>query len=167
MLLLFDQVETPIGTMVLIAGDRVLLLLEFADSVERYQKELKRRFGDYELNPTADPFGFSSLLKRYFAGDIRAVDQIATDGGGTAFQRLVWAELRRIPSGTTISYHELARRIGSPNAMRAVGAANGRNPVSVVVPCHRVIGADGSMTGYSGGEGRKEWLLKHEGALLV
>jgi O-6-methylguanine DNA methyltransferase len=90
-----------------------------------------------------------------------------TDGGGTDFERSVWAELRCIPLGTTISYGELAKRIGNPNAMRAVGLANGKNPIAIVVPCHRVIGANGSMTGYGGGIHRKEWLLRHEGALLL
>lgn len=83
------------------------------------------------------------------------------------FERKVWAELRRIPLGTTVTYGEVAKRIGTPSGMRAVGLANGKNPVAVIVPCHRVIGADGSMTGYGGGLGRKEWLLRHEGALLL
>lgn len=105
-------------------------------------------------------------MTRYFAGDIDALDGVAVQTNGTEFQRTVWAELRRIPRGTTTTYGELAARIGKPTAARAVGLANGSNPVSIVVPCHRVIGADGSLTGYAGGTARKEWLLRHEGAPL-
>ena len=158
-----DRIESPIGPMILLAKDGVLLLLEFEEAGDRVARELKARFGTYKLVPKSNPFGLSDLIRAYFAGDLGTIEEIATDGGGTPFQRRVWEELKRIPRGTTISYGELARRIGNPNAMRAVGLANGRNPVSVVVPCHRVIGADGSLTGYGGGMKRKEWLLRHEG----
>ncbi len=159
-----DHVDSPIGRMILLARNGVLLLLEFEEAGDRVARELKARFGEYALVPKSNPYGLSDRIRAYFAGDLGAIDDIATDGGGTPFQRRVWEELKRIPRGTTISYGELARRIGNPNAMRAVGLANGRNPVSVVVPCHRVIGADGSLTGYGGGMKRKEWLLRHEGA---
>ncbi|MFO1121126.1 MAG: methylated-DNA--[protein]-cysteine S-methyltransferase [Hyphomicrobiales bacterium] len=158
-----DQIDSPIGRMILLARDGVLLLLEFEEVGDRVARELKSRFDDYSLVPTPDPFGLSSRIRAYFAGDLSAIDGIATDGGGTDFQRRVWAELKRIPCGTTMSYGELARRLGDRNAMRAVGLANGRNPIAIVVPCHRVIGADGSMTGYGGGVERKKWLLAHEG----
>lgn len=158
-----DHIETPIGRMILLASDGVLLLLEFEEAGDRVARVLKARFGDYTLVPKANPFGLSDRIRAYFEGDLAAIDDIATDGGGTQFQRRVWDELKRIPCGVTISYGELARRIGNPSAMRAVGLANGRNPVSLVVPCHRVIGADGSLTGYGGGMKRKEWLLRHEG----
>jgi methylated-DNA-[protein]-cysteine S-methyltransferase len=105
-------------------------------------------------------------LKAYFAGDIAAIEDIPAESGGTEFQRKCWKMLRKIPAGKTWSYNQLARRIGRPAAVRAVGAANGANPISVVVPCHRVIGADGSLTGYGGGLDRKLWLLRHEGASL-
>lgn len=105
-------------------------------------------------------------LDAYFAGTLRAFD-LPLAMVGTPFQRRVWAALMEIPHGTTISYGELAKRIGDPNASRAVGLANGRNPVSIIVPCHRVIGANGSLTGYGGGLDNKRWLLRHEGALLV
>jgi methylated-DNA-[protein]-cysteine S-methyltransferase len=121
----------------------------------------------YELTPARNPFGLSGKIRAYYAGELGVVDDIQADGGGTAFEKTVWAELRRIPKGETLSYGQLAKRIGKPEAMRAVGLANGKNPISVVVPCHRVIGADGSLTGYGGGLHRKEWLLRHEGALLV
>jgi methylated-DNA-[protein]-cysteine S-methyltransferase len=165
--ILSDTVPTPIGPMVLLARDGVMLLLEFSDAEDRVEREMKVRFGDVELMPAKNPFGFSARVANYFTGDLAAIDTIATDGGGTEFQRRVWAELRRIACGATISYGELATRLGDKNAMRAVGLANGRNPISVVVPCHRVIGANGAMTGYGGGIVRKEWLLRHEGALLI
>ena len=165
--ILSDSIATPIGPMILLARDGVLLLLEFADAGDRVTREMKARFGSVEHVATSNPFGFSEKVGRYFAGDLANIDRIPTDGGGTAFQQRVWAELRRIPRGVTISYGELAMRLGDKNAMRAVGLANGRNPIAIVVPCHRVIGANGSMTGYGGGIIRKEWLLRHEGALLI
>jgi methylated-DNA-[protein]-cysteine S-methyltransferase len=163
----FDTILTPIGPMTMLARDGVLLFLEFSDADDRVEQEIKVRFGDTELVPTKNPFGFSERITNYFAGDLAAIDTIPSEGGGTDFQRRVWAELRNIPCGVTISYGELASRLGDKNAMRAVGLANGRNPIAVVVPCHRVIGANGSMTGYGGGIARKEWLLRHEGALLI
>jgi methylated-DNA-[protein]-cysteine S-methyltransferase len=162
-----DTIPTPICPMILLARDGVLLSLEFSDADDRVKRELKTRFGDAEFVSTKNPFGFSERITNYFAGDLATIDTIPTDGGGTDFQRRVWAELRNIPCGVTISYGELASRLGDRNAMRAVGLANGRNPIAVVVPCHRVIGANGSMTGYGGGIARKEWLLRHEGALLI
>jgi methylated-DNA-[protein]-cysteine S-methyltransferase len=95
------------------------------------------------------------------------VDDILVEPGGTAFQRGVWTALRRVPAGTTVTYAQLARTVGRPAASRAVGAANGRNPVSIVIPCHRMIGSDGSLVGYGGGLPRKHWLLRHEGAIPV
>jgi methylated-DNA-[protein]-cysteine S-methyltransferase len=168
--LLQDHIDTPIGDMILIARDGVLLLLEFEEATDRVEREMKARFKDvetYELTPAKNPFGFSDKIRAYYAGELGIIDDIQADGGGTAFEKTVWAELRRIPKGETISYGRLAKRIGKPDAMRAVGLANGKNPIAVVVPCHRVIGADGSLTGYGGGLHRKEWLLRHEGALLV
>lgn len=114
--------------------------------------------------PSSKP---AQVLKAYFDGDLEAIDSLSVARPGTAFQREVWAELRNIPCGTTISYAELAERIGRPKAVRAVGTANGANPVPIVVPCHRVIGANGTLTGYGGGLEKKRWLLVHEGALLL
>ncbi len=162
-----DRIATPIGDMILVARDGVVLLLEFEDKGDRLAREVKARFGDIDLQKAGNPFGISDYIRGYFDGDLQAIDGILTDGGGTNFESSVWTELRRIPCGSTISYGELAKRIGNPNAMRAVGLANGKNPISIVVPCHRVIGANGTMTGYGGGIHRKEWLLRHEGALLV
>jgi methylated-DNA-[protein]-cysteine S-methyltransferase len=165
--ILSDEMPTPIGPMTVLAREGVMLFLEFSDAGDRVEREMKARFGNAELVPTKNPFGFSERITNYFAGDLATIDTIPVDGGGTDFQRRVWAELRKIPCGDTISYGELASRLGDRNAMRAVGLANGRNPIAVVVPCHRVIGANGSMTGYGGGIARKEWLLRHEGALLI
>jgi methylated-DNA-[protein]-cysteine S-methyltransferase len=164
---LTDRVSTPIGDMVLIARDGVLFLLEFDDAKDRYLRELRARFGDVTLTPHKNPFGFSDIMKRYFAGETHIIDDLKTDGGGTPFEQQVWSELRKIPCGTTVSYGSIAKTLGDLQLSRAVGTANGKNPISIVVPCHRVIGADGSMTGYGGGLKRKEWLLRHEGALLV
>jgi O-6-methylguanine DNA methyltransferase len=104
----------------------------------------------------------ATALRAYFAGELDAIDALATMPLGTAFQRKVWAALRGIPAGETRSYGQLAAQLGNPKAMRAVGLANGQNPIGIVVPCHRVVGANGSLTGYAGGLSRKEWLLKHE-----
>lgn len=161
--ILTDHVETPIGPMLLMVEDDMVIGLEFDDQPERYMKDLRRRYPDLVMKETANPRGFSDHLRAYYKGDLAALDSLPTMGGGTAFQERVWAELRRIPVGTTISYGELAGRLGDRNAMRAVGLANGRNPISVVVPCHRVIGSDGTLTGYGGGLPRKTWLLNHEG----
>ena len=106
----------------------------------------------------------SAQLERYFAGKLE-VFEVPLDLRGTPFQQSVWKELTTIPYGTTISYRELAERVGNPRAVRAVGGANGRNPVSIIVPCHRVVGADGDLVGYGGGIDRKRWLLGHERAL--
>jgi methylated-DNA-[protein]-cysteine S-methyltransferase len=164
---LTDRITTPIGDMILIARDGVLLLLEFADSENRVLREMKARFGAVDLQPTDNPFGLSDVIRDYFAGHLNAIDALLTDGGGTDFERKVWAELRKIPCGATCAYGDIARTLGDINLSRAVGLANGKNPIAIVVPCHRVIGADGSMTGYGGGLARKQWLLRHEGALLI
>jgi methylated-DNA-[protein]-cysteine S-methyltransferase len=142
-------------------------LLEFDDSKGRYMRDLRARFGDITLTPTPNPFGLTEKLTRYLAGELAALDDIQTDGGGTEFEKQVWALLRQIPVGVTHSYGDLARQLGDINLSRAVGTANGKNPIAIVVPCHRVIGSDGTMTGYAGGLHRKEWLLRHEGALLL
>lgn len=166
--LVIDRLETAIGRMVIVA-DRAghLRATDWDDYESRMRKLLARWYGPSGAAPTPakDPNGLTSALARYFAGELHVIDDLPVAMPGTAFQRDVWAELRRIPCGKTISYGEMARRIGKPAAVRAVGLANGANPVGVVVPCHRVIGADGTLTGYGGGIERKRWLLAHEGAL--
>ena len=159
-----DRFSTPIGDMMLIVEDGALRLLEFEDS-DRLDHYVKRQFGDVSIPQADNPGGVTEALRAYMAGDLRAIDGLDAKPRGTAFQERVWAALRAIPAGETITYRELAERAGRPKAVRAAGAANGQNPVSVVVPCHRVIGTDGTLTGYGGGLDRKKWLLEHEGAL--
>ena len=158
------EFHSPIGTIVLAVRDGTLTALVFAEGWPDRRARLVKRFGDVDLRGAADPAGVSGRLAAYFAGDLGALDAIPVDPGGTPFQRRVWAALRTIPAGETVSYQTLARRIGAPTAVRAVGAANRTNPIGIVVPCHRVIGADGSLTGYGGGIERKRWLLTHERA---
>jgi len=161
-----DRLDSPLGTLLIISDGRRLVALDFRGYDHRMNGFLAARYGSYELREANDPGGASSAVRAYLAGDLTAVDDVAVDPGGTPFQARVWAELRRIPAGTTISYGELARRVGQPAASRAVGHANSLNPVAIVVPCHRVIGADATLTGYGGGLERKCWLLEHEGVRL-
>jgi len=154
--------ESPVGRLTLAVRGGRLCALDFAENWPRRRAALERRFGRVELRAAADPAGLVTRLARYFAGDMQALAAIAVDPGGTPFQRRVWDALRRIPPGRTASYGELARDVGAAGAARAVGAANRTNPVAIVIPCHRVIGADGRLTGYAGGLGRKRWLLDHE-----
>jgi len=116
----------------------------------------------FKIEPGHNPQGLRDAIERYFAGDVSAIDDIPAETAGTPFQRSVWNELRRIPSGAVISYGKLAEQIARPKAVRAVGLANGANPIGIVVPCHRVIGSNGSLTGYGAGLERKRWLLDHE-----
>ncbi|MGH3185097.1 MAG: methylated-DNA--[protein]-cysteine S-methyltransferase [Streptosporangiaceae bacterium] len=152
---------TPIGEILLISDGEALCALEFEDCGSRMERMLRRQFRTYELVPS----GSADTRRRiaaYFEGDLTTLDDIPVQAGGSDFQRRVWSALRRIPAGTTTTYGRLAAAIGAPTAPRAVGLANGANPVSVVVPCHRVIGASGDLTGYGGGLARKTWLLRHE-----
>jgi methylated-DNA-[protein]-cysteine S-methyltransferase len=154
---------SPIGDMLLAwDAEARLRVLDFSDYEDRMQTLLRLHYGDCELKESALPPAIADALTRYFDGDIAAIDAILVMSGGTDFQRAVWAELRNIPAGETISYGELAHRLGRPKAVRAVGGANGANPIGIVVPCHRVIGANGTLTGYGGGMHRKKWLLAHE-----
>ena len=158
-----DVVDTPIGPLAIIADEKgTMRMLSFDGNSERWRKDFARRFPGANLVAKRDPFGHASALRAYFAGDMDALDKIPVAFGGTPFQNKVWKQLRRIPVGKTMSYGALAKKIGEPNAMRAVGLANGSNPIAVVVPCHRVIGSDGSLTGFGGGLPRKKWLLDHE-----
>jgi methylated-DNA-[protein]-cysteine S-methyltransferase len=162
-----ERPETPIGTLLLLtdATGRVRVL-DFGDYGDRMRRLMRLHYGaaSYRIEDAPAPTAARRALDAYFGGDIGALDGLQVETGGTPFQRQVWAALRTIPAGETMSYGELARRIGRPTAVRAVGLANGSNPIGVIVPCHRVIGADGSLTGYGGGLPRKQWLLQHEGA---
>jgi len=161
-----DTVESEIGPIVVVTGQGALCALDFGECDERLKTLLSRRFDDFVLAEEDNPLGVSERLRAYLAKDFAALDDIAVDTGGTAFQRQVWAALRSIPSGATRTYRELAVQLGRPGASRAVGLANSQNPIAIVLPCHRVIGSEGSLTGYGGGLGRKQWLLRHEGVIF-
>lgn len=158
-------VETPAGPFWLAAKEGALVAAGFADSTPRLLARLEARFGPLETHEASDPAGAASALRHFLAGNPTALDAVPVDLDGTPFQRDVWEALREIPVGSTRTYAELARRVGRPRAVRAVGAANGANPVSIFVPCHRVVGKDG-LRGYAGGVARKGWLLAHEKATL-
>jgi methylated-DNA-[protein]-cysteine S-methyltransferase len=163
--LLTDEIETPVGTMIIVADNEGnLRAVDWIDHHERMQRGLRLHYGKdgYTLSAAKNPGGLSDAMKRYFAGDLSVIDKLPVKTAGTPFQREVWKALRTIPCGKTLSYGQLAKQIGRPAAVRAVGLANGSNPIGVVVPCHRVIGANGSLTGYGGGMERKRWLLDHE-----
>jgi len=142
--------------------DGVLRAIEFGAHESRMERLLRSHYGDYTLEEGKAPVSLKRALEAYFKGGIDALAEVKTATGGTPFQREVWKALRMIPAGTTMSYGQLARKVGRKGASRAVGAANGVNPIPIVVPCHRVIGADGSLTGFGGGLANKKWLLDHE-----
>ena len=160
------EVPSPVGPWSLVASPRGLCLLHGGSDWDALGAALQRRFGAVSLKGAKDPFEAVSRLGAYFAGELSALDEVRVDTGGTDFQQSVWTALRRIPAGRTSCYSDLATVVGRPTATRAVGAANGANPVAVVIPCHRVIGKDGSLTGYGGGLERKAWLLRHEGVIF-
>jgi len=165
MRLQLDPLPSPLGTILLVHdGEGNLRALDFADYEARMRDLLRLHYGAISLSAAPAPSRTTQALARYFRGDYLALGEIPVQTGGTTFQRQVWAALRTIPVGQTFTYGGLAAQIGSPGAMRAVGRANGANPVAIVVPCHRVIGANGTLTGFGGGLPRKKWLLDHEGA---
>jgi len=141
--------------------------LDFADYEERMIRLLRRHAPKAMLADGRAPEAVRTAVEAYFGGDVRALDGLTVKTGGTEFQRSVWSALRAIPAGETRSYGQLAAAIGSPRAVRAAGLANGQNPIAVIVPCHRVIGANGTLTGYAGGLERKRWLLAHEGVRVA
>lgn len=156
---------SPIGELTLAARRSRLCLLHFGADGPDVRRTLQRWYRDLPIERDADPAGAATALARYFGGDLTALDAIDVELNGTPFQRRVWDALRSVRAGTTCSYADLARQVNAASAVRAVGAANGANPVALVVPCHRVIGTNGSLTGYGGGLDRKRWLLQHERAL--
>jgi methylated-DNA-[protein]-cysteine S-methyltransferase len=163
-----DRLGSPIGDLLLVTDDAgVLRALDFEEYEARMRRILRRHHGQVVLEAGAAPATVTGPIRRYFAGDFDALREVPWRTAGTAFQRSVWEGLTRIPPGQTLSYGALAVKIGAPTAVRAVGLANGANPIPLVAPCHRVIGADGSLTGFGGGLHRKRWLLRHEGAAFV
>lgn len=162
-----DRIASPVGDVLLVfdAEGRVRAL-DFEDYEPRMRRLLARAYRAAETTAAAAPAQIRRALEAYFSGEFNALQTIPYKTAGTVFQERVWAALHAIPCGETWTYGRLAGHIGAPRAVRAVGLANGANPVALVTPCHRVIGADGSLTGYGGGLPRKFWLLKHEGAPL-
>lgn len=159
-----DRLASPIGEVLLVSDEAGRLrALDFHDYEPRMLRLLRLHYGDRPLEAGGAPAATRAALDAYFAGDLAALETIPWATAGTDFQRQVWNALVDIPVGQTVTYSRLAARIGRPTAVRAMGAANGANPVGIVVPCHRVIGADSSLTGYGGGITRKRWLLAHEG----
>ena len=158
--ILTSTIESPIGPLTLIARDGVLT------NVSMYEQRHTSPPPDAAVSDDAWFKDVAAQLDAYFAGELSSFD-LEMNLLGTPFQRNVWTQLCEIPYGETISYGELAQRVGNPNASRAVGLANGRNPIAIIVPCHRVIGANGSLTGYGGGLERKTWLLEHEVQSLI
>lgn len=163
--LTLDRIVTPIGTALVVTDEAgVLRAFNWTDYEDRMRAWIARRYPRATLGEGVSPA--RPAFEAYFTGELDALSAIPWDGAGTAFQKKVWATLCDIPAGETWTYARLAQAIGRPTAVRAVGLANGSNPVAVVVPCHRVIGSDGSLTGYGGGLPRKQWLLSHEGAVF-
>jgi methylated-DNA-[protein]-cysteine S-methyltransferase len=173
MKLLTDRIESPLGTIILVADGKSLCALDFADSLlerlrqreSRMMKLLHKRYPSFELVESKLP-EFSNKIRAYLDGNYGSLDDIPLNAGGTDFQQLVWQNLRTIPVGTTASYGQVATKLGKPTAARAVGMANSLNPIGIIIPCHRVIGANAKLTGYAGGLERKQWLLQHEGITI-
>ncbi|MFI8416257.1 methylated-DNA--[protein]-cysteine S-methyltransferase [Serratia sp. NPDC078593] len=165
---LIDRMATPIGELILIADEQGhMRALDWTEHEDRLMKLLNTHYRTvrFQLQAQRNPGGLTDIMQQYFAGDLSVINHVPVMTAGTEFQRTVWHHLRQIPCGEIITYGELAKRIGRPTASRAVGMANGSNPISIVVPCHRVIGSQGALTGYAGGVQRKQWLLQHEGYL--
>jgi len=167
--LFLGSLVTPLGRLTWVVDEQGRLRAAgFADGHPRMERALRA----FSVEPLvtlvsrSETRDANDAFESYFSGDLAAIDRLPVFAEGSEFQRRVWGALREIPAGETRSYGELARRIRNPKAVRAVGLANGANPIAIVVPCHRVIGADGSLTGYGGGLERKRWLLAHEGLSL-
>ncbi|MEK9283320.1 MULTISPECIES: methylated-DNA--[protein]-cysteine S-methyltransferase [unclassified Bradyrhizobium] len=159
-----DRLQTPIGIALLVTdAEGVLRALDWEDYEHRMRELLRLHYGAVDLRKESAPAGMKAALSGYFDGDLAQLATVTWRVAGTPFQRKVWTALAKIPVGTTLSYGALALRLHMPRAVRAVGHANGSNPISVVLPCHRLIGADGSLVKYGGGLERKRWLLRHEG----
>lgn len=151
-----DIFPSPVGTIRLLGANDAIHQLFLTEDGPPSDAVMRPNFG-----------GFRDRIRAYFEGDIQALETLPVAPPGTPFQQEVWKTLRQVGPGSTVSYGELAKRIGRPDASRAVGMANARNPVALVIPCHRVIGSNGKLTGYAYGLDRKQWLLRHEGALLL
>jgi methylated-DNA-[protein]-cysteine S-methyltransferase len=161
-----ETFPTPTGTMLLLTDEeQTTRSLDWEDYAPRMHQLLRLHYGQVQLEPKAGSSPARRAIEAYYEGDPTAIDSLPVKTAGTEFQREVWTALRTIPTGETTTYGSLAASLGRPKAMRAVGMANGSNPIGIIVPCHRVIGADKTLTGYGGGIERKRWLLRHERAL--
>ena len=156
------RIETPAGRVEFLHRDGTLVEMGFERPGARRLERLAKRFGRIDVVEEKRPSAVSRAMRAYLKGDVHAIDSLPVQGDGTPFQECVWAALRKIPAGRTMSYAAVAAKIGHPTAIRAVARANALNPVGIVVPCHRVIGSNGKLTGYAGGLNRKAWLLEHE-----
>lgn len=167
---ILDRIATPLGEVLLVVDAAgAVVALDFEDYEDRMMRLLARHHragagGTVILTAGRAPDEVRAAVVAYFNGDLSALDAVTLRTRGTDFQREVWTALRTIPAGETWTYGRLAAVIGRPKAVRAAGLANGQNPVAIIVPCHRVIGANGTLTGYAGGLERKRWLLAHEAA---
>jgi methylated-DNA-[protein]-cysteine S-methyltransferase len=174
----YAEMSTPIGRIYPAWKGNVLLAIAMGETqnriswtagdrpgnkIDALRRDLERRYGPIVLERTNQRNGAMSSLARYFEGDVSALGKIRVDPGGTKFQSAIWKLLRTIPAGKTMTYGELAARAGCPGAARAAGRAVGTNPIPIAIPCHRVVGKSGSLTGFGGGLPRKQWLLEHEG----
>jgi methylated-DNA-[protein]-cysteine S-methyltransferase len=156
-------IDSPVGALTIAARGRHVCLVHFGAASAPVRASIASWYPGVAIAEAADPGGAVRVLRRYFDGDVDCLDAVDVELHGTEFQRAVWLALRSVKAGTTLSYARLAERVSAPSAVRAVGAANGANPVALILPCHRIIGSNGSLTGYGGGLDRKRWLLEHEG----
>jgi O-6-methylguanine DNA methyltransferase len=162
-----ESVASPVGDLLVATLGDAVCAIAFEGGEAETRRYLARRYGECDQVPGRAPARVREALDSYFEGEMGAFEAIETAARGTPFQDRVWSALKKIPAGRTASYADVAERIGQPTAVRAVGHANGQNPVPIVIPCHRVIGRDGSLTGFGGGLERKAWLLRHEGAFAT
>lgn len=162
-----DRFPSPLGEIILVVEDTYVCAIDFADCEERLLKLLSRRYETLSFVQATDPYTYSNRVRAYLAGSYQALDPIPVRTKGTPFQEGVWKALRDIPLGTVMTYGQMAALLGHPGSARAVGAANALNPISIVLPCHRLVGSNGALTGYAGGLERKAWLLHHEGVPFI
>ncbi len=160
--LFVERIKCPIGILLLTHDGICVCNAEFENQEERRDHELAYHFPNATIERSSSRSNFAEALARYFKGELRAIDNLPVAKLGTEFQQRTWKALRRIPAGQTRSYGEQAEKLGHPNAARAIGRTNGLNPISIIVPCHRLIGANGSLVHYGGGLERKRWLIEHE-----
>lgn len=158
--LIYEDIETPLGTFRVAERAGRVCAASFTDGWHDVATRMEARFGAVAW--TRGTAAAAGAIRSYFDGDVAALEPVQVEAEGSTFQRSVWERLRRIEPGTTMSYSGLADSIGAPRASRAVGTANAANPVCLIVPCHRVVRADGAAGGYAGGPHRKSWLLEHE-----